>query len=373
MELMQANRQWASRPADERFTSLDDMFYFAAGLRDASRQLTYSSRKIELRPLEDESHKDLAIYGQADTPYCPTHWAFGQLAKISGGLSARDLRKLPAEIVCDAVNWCLKFHRSAEDVGLLLTKTEPGTCRAVTGPNYGRIWNADIIAGLQHHLDPNAWSIPGEFGKKVPITKDNTTLYMGDRDMFVFLADEENRIEVPGRRAGMHGNFARGFFCWNSEVGSETIGMGTFLYDYVCCNRIIWGASNYQEVRMRHTSAAPDRWIEEVQPALIAYSKGSTKPIQDAIKEAQKTRLKNEAGEFLAKRFGKGRATAIIAAHNLEEQRPIETVWDVVVGATAYAKGITWQDERTAVERLAGELVKLQGVADHRALALIEV
>jgi hypothetical protein len=29
-----------------------------------------------------------------------------------------------------------------------------------------------------------------------------TTLFASDPDMFVFLADEENRIELPGRRAG---------------------------------------------------------------------------------------------------------------------------------------------------------------------------
>ena len=41
--------------------------------------------------------------------------------------------------------------------------------------------------------------VPGEFGGRVTVTKDNTTLYASDRDMFVFLADEENRIELPNR------------------------------------------------------------------------------------------------------------------------------------------------------------------------------
>ena len=39
--------------------------------------------------------------------------------------------------------------------------------------------------------------------------------------MFVFLADEENRIELPNRRAGRFGAFARGFFVWNSEVVNQ--------------------------------------------------------------------------------------------------------------------------------------------------------
>jgi hypothetical protein len=67
--------------------------------------------------------------------------------------------------------------------------------------------------------------------------------------LFVFLADEENRIELPNRRAGRLGSFARGFFVWNSEVGKTTLGAGFFLFDYVCCNRIIWGADQYTELQ----------------------------------------------------------------------------------------------------------------------------
>ena len=83
--------------------------------------------------------------------------------------------------------------------------------------------------------------------------QDNTTLFASDRDMFVFLADEDNRIENPNRRAGRFGSFARGFFVWNSEVGKTTLGAGFFLFDYVCCNRIVWGETNTP----RSASATP--------------------------------------------------------------------------------------------------------------------
>jgi len=38
----------------------------------------------------------------------------------------------------------------------------------------------------------------------VGITRDNTTIYASDRDLFVFLADEEHRIEIGDRRNGEH-------------------------------------------------------------------------------------------------------------------------------------------------------------------------
>src|SRR5271167_2620619 len=109
--------------------------------------------------------------------------------------------------------------------------------------------------------------------------------------MFVFLADEENRIEIPNRRAGQFGSFARGFFVGNSEVGKTSLFAGFFLFDYVCCNRIIWGADQYTEVRIRHTAGAPDRWLEEAIPVLTEYSEGSAKPVQQAIEDARAKRI----------------------------------------------------------------------------------
>ena len=152
---------------------------------------------------------------------------------------------------------------------------------------------------------PGQWRVPGEFGNRVAVTKANTTLFASDRDMFVFLADEENRIELPNRRAGRFGSFARGFFVWNSEVGKTTLGAGFFLFDYVCCNRIIWGADQYTEVRIRHTKGAPDRWLEEVTPVLREYLQASAKPVIQAIEDARNKRIETDLDQFLANRFGK--------------------------------------------------------------------
>ena len=184
-------------------------------------------------------------------------------------------------------------------------------------------------------------------------------MFASDRDMFVFLADEENRIELPNRRAGRFGSFARGFFVGNSEVGKSSLFAGFFLFDYVCCNRIIWGADQYTEVRIRHTKGAPDRWLEEVTPVLKEYSEGSSKPVVQAIEDARNKRIDDELTTFLAKRFGKQMAPAIAAIHETEEGRPIETLWDATVAATAHARSIQNTDKRLEIERAAGELLKL--------------
>ena len=274
-ELMQAHRQWMSRAPDERFTSLIDMQAFKRRVRDNSRSHVLSSRKVNLLPVEDDP-RALQVLGGAFPAAAPTHWSFGQLCSLAspGNSPASYFREtnMPAPMIADCLNYNLRFTRGVEDIGVLVTTNEDDSVnelRSVNGPNYGRIYDADVVDTLVEKFGDGVsgqWRVPGEFGSHVTVTKDNTTLYASDRDMFVFLADEENRIELPNRRAGRSGSFARGFFVWNSEVGKTTLGAGFFLFDYVCCNRIIWGADQYTEVRIRHTKGAPDRWLEEVTP-----------------------------------------------------------------------------------------------------------
>jgi hypothetical protein len=185
------------------------------------------------------------------------------------------------------------------------------------------------------------------------VDRQNTTLFASDRDMFVFLADEENRIDVPQR-----GALARGFFVWNSEVQKTTLGLAFFLFDYVCCNRIVWGADRYTEVRIRHTSGAPDRWLEEIQPVLTEYAEGSAKPVLQAIEEARARKVDEDLATFLETRFGRKMAPSIMAIHEQEEGRPIETLWDVTVAATAHARSIPNTDRRLELERAAGDLLR---------------
>ncbi len=125
---------------------------------------------------------------------------------------------MPAPMIADCLNYNLRFTRGVEDIGVLLTTNEDGSVnelRSVNGPNYGRVYDADVVDALVDRFGDGVtgtWRVPGEFGIKVTVNKGNTTLYASDRDMFVFLADEENRIEIPNRRAGRSGSFARGFF-----------------------------------------------------------------------------------------------------------------------------------------------------------------
>lgn len=361
--LMKASRQWASRPADERFTSLDAMLDHFRHQRSISRAEVVSTGILEARPVaEDDERKGLVVMGADDGPAMATHHSFGQLAQLVKA-PAGYLRQLPADIAADNLNWGLK-QRGNDDVGTLVRRNGFAELAAATGPQYGRIWNDDVVAALVARFGDGVtgdFTVPGEFGQAVEVSKANTTLYASDRDMFVFLADEKHRIELPDRRHGQSGSLARGFFVWNSEVGATSLGIGTFLFDYVCMNRMVWGAEDYQEIRIRHSSGAPRRWLDDVAPAIEAYAQKSTTSILDAIERARAAKLgdKDKVAEFLTKRFSRTKAEAISLAHFADEDRPIENLWDAAVGITAYARGVNYQDERVGLEREAGKIMAM--------------
>lgn len=373
MELFQASHQWATRPADQRFVSLVDLADKVRDERARSVARTLPNRALLAAPIEGDQKGLAVIARETGEAVIPTNWAFGQLAGRVGA-PAGYLRTLPPEMAADCLNYGLA-RSDVEEMGVLLRK--PGAqdlapspeLSAVTGSGYGRIWNTQIADALVKRFGDGVtgqWRVPGEFGRAVEVTAENTTLFASDRDMFVFLADENHPIEMRDRRHGKPGALSRGFFIWNSEVGSQTLGVASFLFDYVCCNRIVWGVSGFKEIRIRHTSGAPDRWLEQVRPALTRMADAETFSITRAIEEAKASRIggADEKGqeavtEFLAKRFTRSQVKAIKLRHQVEEDRPIESLWDAVTGATAYAKSIENQDDRVKIEREAGKIMDL--------------
>jgi len=47
------------------------------------------------------------------------------------------------------------------------------------------------------------------------------------------------------------------------------------------------------------------------------------------------------------------------AAHDEDEHRPIESLWDAANAVTAFARGVGYQDRRVELERQAGEIMAL--------------
>ena len=357
--LYQYHNQWMSRPDDERYVgdgttygALREMLEDMEDFRASAREVITPDQGF--RAIEDEGA--VKVVGKGNVAYSPTHYAFGQLAALAEAPPSY-LRRLPAPLAVQCLNTGLdSYHNNTQ---LLLSK-KSNVIAAFTGENYGRIWNDDVIRGVTDFVGNNSdWSIPGVFGKKVKVNKDTTTLFASDHDFFIFLADEENRVKFGNRRKGEDDKgLARGFFVRNSMVGDCKFTVSMFLFDYACSNRIVWGAECYEEISIRHSKTAPDRWIGQAQGLLESYRNSSVTPLENALAEACVAKLEDKrVVEILAPLVGVRSVEKVKAQHMEEEHRPMETLWDTVTGLTAYAKNVPFQDERVKLEREAGKLL----------------
>jgi hypothetical protein len=140
--------EWFSRPADERYLSLSDLFAAVRGRTERSRTRTVESAVIRVEASRDNAERlTLALPG-ANAPVAPTHWSFGQLAGLIGAPAAY-LRQLPAPLAGINLQYGLTSHR-AEQVKTLEIEDGRVELRAVTGPDYGRYLNSQAVSPTLH-------------------------------------------------------------------------------------------------------------------------------------------------------------------------------------------------------------------------------
>jgi hypothetical protein len=372
--------QWFSRPDDQKFLTLDDML--AHKKVDAQRMTsrTVDTHKVKIIGDFDESNPsrgnifvEYTDENKQEHYNAPTNWSFGQLSQLAGAPSGY-LRDLPAPLAADCIQWGLKYNRSKDLIKVYGNQANGGELRAATGPDYGRIFDWEILDPIKNLIDESGgrWKVPGMmvgsrdglavYDPEVPVSMETTTLFASDRDVFVFLVDDRNPIEVGKLPNGEPDLMFRGFYAWNSETGSKTAGIAAMYLRGVCMNRNLWGVENFEEIKIRHTKFAPDRFAMEARPALQSFANGSTHSFIEGVQAAKDARIAKDDEErldFLTKRAGlSGRmAKAASARHFKEEGRPVETVWDAAQAITAIARDVPHQDARIQVERKAGALL----------------
>lgn len=365
----EVTRQWMNRPADQRFVSLDDLAAHTRRRYEASSSLLIDNKKLELVAPEPKGVEDLTrmyVGLPGGDVVSPTHWSFGQMAGLVNA-PASYLRKLPSQIAADCFRWGLSRVREVEQVKTY-HRLDSKELLAVTGPGYGRIPDFEVVETVRGFAEAGAWKVPGMFtggfttyNPNVEVTKDSTTLFASDRDVFIFLVDDLHPIEIGKLPNGDPDLVFRGFYVENSEVGNKSMRIGTMYLRGVCCNRILWGVEGFSEMSIRHSSGAPDRFMMDAAPALRSFSEGSVSSVVEGVAEAKQARIATndeEALEWLqARKFTKKQAADILTIVKEEEGHPARSVWDVVQGATAVARKAKHNDARLDIERAAGKLL----------------
>ena len=371
VDVSQGNRdssvssQWFNRPDDQRFLNLDDLASHVKARSDAAVQTIVDVDHIRVHASMNDSEKLRLEYQGMEVE--PTHWAFGQLASLAGA-PAGYLRKLPAAVAGINLQYGLQNLRT-ENAKLYYNENQ---LLAATGTEYGRVHDYELVEAVQRIAGNGAgdtrWKVPGVidwqtgmYNPFVDPSKDTTTLYASDRDVFMFLVDDTHPIEIGKLKNGQPDLMFRGFYVYNSEVGSKALGISTFMLRGVCANRNIWGQQDKQSLSIRHSKNAPKRFASEVGPALIEYSNQSTLGVITSINQAKATIVAtndDERFQWLGKQgFNAKQAKRIIDTVIQEEDDKPRSVWDFVQGVTAVARNIKHTDDRLDMEKIAGKLM----------------
>ena len=373
--LMAAHYEWCNRPADERFSSLQEMWLATRLMSERSTTLNVTPTGLQVRPVE----KTLALYA-GDRQLAFNHWSFQQLATRVGAPSSF-LSSLTPNTAAAAINERLGDVGDAQ----LYYHTEQNRLRAITSQTYGRAMNHEVIKKISEF--PGKWvtpparpARPGQPGTRIATEEDcknsfhktlgvkvgdliaPSGLYAGESDMFIFQIDPQTVID-DGSEGGLH----RGFFAWNSEVGKKTFGMSTFLFREVCSNHIVWDCSDVKEIRIKHHgSGTYNRICDAMAGVLKAWAERDTQ--EDVVKIGRAKRFEIAANldgviQVLfhnKKLLGK---KVVESAYLNAEQNPDAgaptTCWGFANGLSRISQYTDYADERDEMDRVAGKILEM--------------
>lgn len=392
--LTEAHYQWANRPSDERFWTLQEMAKRIGGWKNKSEERVVDTKQFEVIT----ENGDLLLMGGGLEKSKFTNWSFSQLCTSIKTPSAF-VSTLPAKLATDVINHGLEHRRKTKkddddnNNGMVLIRN-PGNelqkIAALTSTGYSRIWNADVVERLTV-LEQQGWRVPparptsindprsrpateadilhhnknmGGAGIHVGDMIAPAGLYASDRDMFVFMVTE-NVIDPGDGGEGIN----RGFFVKNSEVGDCSFDVTTFGYDGVCGNHIVWGATNVIEVSLVHRGKANERWIEDMSKSLREYANQSGEVERRNIQAAMQFLLGGSKKEVIDTVFNKKSLgitkmqaeeaydLAMMESDLRKNRFAPQSVWGMVCGLTRLSQQMGFANKRTDLDAAAGKLM----------------
>lgn len=374
-----AASQYANRPADERYASLDALIDAAKDDKQHSAERTYNLR--DLRAVtNDAAQPDNAITVHHAQPIVMlespkgraafTHWSFGQLARTVGA-PASYLRTLPPAIAADALNFGLHDAAPVGTAANLLIKANGGEplIRAATSDTYGRVWDADLYGELNRHFGDTCRSRNGGNWISPPTwSGEPAGQYRGDRDSFVIRVDGGSIVADPSLRtdggsAGPSSQMFRGLLVRNSEVGHCSITVECILFRYICGNHMLWGAILDRQFRRRHVGTRITRdTMRELGELAWKFNQRTASQDEQIVRTLIDHEIANtkEAVVDELRKMGatKEQATAAYETAEQKESASPRSFWGIAQGFTRTSQESGWQDDRLQLDQLAAQVLK---------------
>lgn len=270
-------------------------------------------------------------------------WSFSQFCRMSMAPPSF-IRQLRVDTAATVLNETREDDLAEKRVALTLDAPDdetPNLLRALYSTKYTRLVDLDFAMSISEQT--------ARFTQK--------GLYASDRDIFLFYIDENDRIDVEGEK------LSRGFFGWNSEVGSKSAGYMIFLYNHICCNHIVWGAADIFKQRRRHVGDL-SKFMKDMKRAIAELGDRGREKDSDVVRAAIHAIYAQDNEEAINKMrhpsIGLGKKQA---ESSLEFARQHNgpganlSRWKVVQGITRLAQEIPHMDERVKLESKASKIL----------------
>lgn len=361
MDLFHASHQWATRPNDQRFNSLNELYQITRAYADQAAEANVEWPDMRVEAIDD----DLRLVGKSGVPAKLTHHAFGQLAaRMGAGRATGYLRGLPATLAAQNMNHGLKTKTDGR-ANLLFHRNNDLVLRAATTETYVRLWNYEIAerlieAASTHNLVPARQTFTWDGTPLPPESERPAALYASDHDLWAFVMSTDRVVMDPQRNP-----LFRGIIISNSEVGDCAIHVKRFFFRDLCCNHIIWGAEELVELSLAHVGQIRDRWQGAIKK-VRDYLDASAAKDEEGLRKATVIIPGASKEEILDFIFGKrltGATKSMLRSGYdavVEEQDgPANTLWGLAQGLTRFSQTIPFADERQQIDRVAGKVLQI--------------
>ena len=337
--LTRASKELFRRTPDECFPSLDVLIQHCRWQKEESQEIWQPPKEIGTRAIGLDRLMLSAGEGQT---YQMNDWSFSQLCRLAG-VSKETVNRLSPDTAAHVFAETLPGGKKP-----LQLFTQRESLRSIHAASYTRLNNSDVLAVVQEFAT--------DFQPPPKGFNGGTGLYGGEQDMFCFLIDPTGWTDIGGE------SFAPGFFLWNSEVGSRSVGIETFWFQAICQNHIVWDAVEVVDFTRKHTANVHDALsnIRQIIEALVAKRDARRDRFAEVIKMAMQTELGSEAEE-VQKVLSQNGITRTLAkeAISIAQTQGRLTIFSLVDALTRIAGKIVNAGERVDVDHKAGRLLAL--------------
>lgn len=363
-----AAREYAARPKDERFDSVEALVRHAQQDKQLSMERAYNLKDLQVVTTIDDSGPGhtLGTGGASLRLQSPkgtamfTHWSFGQTCRMLGA-PASYLRDLPPALAAECLNFGLQEAAPGTSANLLVKANggEP-IVRACTSDSYGRCWDADLYGSVAYQLTNQdaRWQLPPtwEGGADGP----RSGAYRGDRDSFLIVTNGGSIVTDPS--AGQDGTMYRGVLIRNSEVGASSVVIETILFRYICGNHMLWGAAVDTRFRRRHVGSHVTRdVVREIGRIAYQYTQSSVARDNAIIKTLIEKEIAHSKEAVIdeLRKMGASKDDATAAYERCEQTERVSprTYWGAMQGLTRISQDSGYQDGRYELDQLAAKVL----------------